>query len=305
MLRCLRFTLYLTCAVFASLGVSRFCHQYTHGFVLQKIFSALEPSPLFTNPSLSETEQLCLQNLFGQSFSYLGKGAQSYVFASEDGQTVIKFFRFDHLRVARAWKWLRFPLGSDYEKERIIRVLRKRTSLENELASYQIAFDHLKEETGLLYLQLNKRDFWKQTLTLYDNIKIRYFLPLDRMEFLVQKRATLIYPTLDRWMELGEEEKAKAGLTSILELIVSRYKKGVFDKDPKISTNFGFLGTSAIQIDAGRFSIASQENPLPPLNEELERITKALRERLHKHYPSLALHVEKEITRLNLECSKW
>lgn len=295
---CLRLAGYAVFAFLISFGLLRFCYLHTHGFALSKILSSLKPSPLFENPTLTEKQEAELRDLFNQPFYYLGKGAQSYVFISENKDAVIKFCRFDHLRPSFWFSLFHFPFCIDYEKERIAKILHKRGRLEHEFGSYQIAFDHLKQETGLLYLHLNKSASWKQTLTLYDNLKVRHLLSVDKMEFIVQKRATLVYPTIDAWMAEKQEASAQEGLSSLLQLLIARHGKGISDKDPDIATNFGFLGTSAIQIDTGRFSISSEDNPLLSLDEELRRITHPLIQWLQQNHPSLAIYLEKELTHL-------
>ena len=273
------------------LQVKRFCNKKTDGFELYKIHSSLPFNPDWEcAPSTNEAE--ILKNL-DQPFYYLAKGAQAYVFASADGQTVIKFFRIYHLLPPL---WLRaLSLPSVLQPYKICKMIQKRQELDKDFLSYKIAFDEMKEETGLLYLHLNKTTGLNQRLTIYDKIGIAHPLNLDEMEFLVQKRATLVFPSIDSLVKTEGEAAGKEAISTLVELLYTRCRKGIFDKDPDLNTNFGFLGRQAVQIDIGRFrkeqQIATAEND----RDEIIRITDNFRQWLDQNHPSLSEHLLSEI----------
>src|SRR5437868_3279127 len=70
-------------------GVERFCHKQTDGFSIYNISSNLSFREEWEIPQETTEAKIIL----AQPFYYLGKGAQSYVFESEDGNFVLKFFR--------------------------------------------------------------------------------------------------------------------------------------------------------------------------------------------------------------------
>ncbi len=241
------------------LAVNRFCYVKTDGFALYKIVSPFAFNPHWEVPSQSTDG---LQEIFDQPFHYLARGAQSYVFLSEDGRTVIKFFRLYHLRPPLWMTALTLPLT--LQPFRMGKMLEKWQELDKNFQSYRIACEDLKEETGLLYLHLNKTSHLKKTLTLYDKIGVVHHIDLDQMEFLVQKRADLVYPTIDALVKTEGADAAKEAITSLLNLLYQRSQKGIFDKDPDICTNFGFIGKTPVQIDIGRFRRqAAPKNPKP------------------------------------------
>jgi len=280
-------------AALISFALQRFCYKRTEGFALYKIFSSLTPNPEWELPSPSDEELSTLQNLFNQPFYYLGKGAQAYVFSSQDGSAVIKLCRFDHLRPPFWFTNCLIPFA--YERERIERILHKRGRLEQEFGSYKIAFEEMRQETGLIYLHLNKTSFWNKTITLYDKSKVVHKLNLDQIEFIVQKKATLVYPTLSELMQTQGEDATKAAIAHLVKLLAQRCTKGIFDKDPDLATNFGFLGNMAVQIDIGRFLLKETSPPLAEIREEMWRITHPLHQWLEKEYPSLASYLSEEI----------
>src|SRR5215813_2272463 len=95
--------LFLLGVVAAAVLAKQFCYKKTDGFAHYKILSSLPFNEEWEVPPLSENEAKEVSAILDQPFYYLAKGAQSYVFASKDGQSVIKFFRIYHLTPPR---WL-------------------------------------------------------------------------------------------------------------------------------------------------------------------------------------------------------
>ncbi len=280
----------VVCGVIASaILIKQFCYHKTDGFAVQKIRSNLPFHPEWETEAI-EPEHI---QIFSQPFYYLAKGAQSYVFASEDGQTVIKFFRIYHLSPPFWITAFAFPLPCMPYKIR--KILDKRQELEKDFQSYKIAYDEMKEETGLVYLHLNKTNTLKQSVTIYDKLGIAHQLPLDEMEFLVQKRATLVFPAIDQLMKTEGIDAAKEAISALVKLLALRCSKGIFDKDPDLNTNFGFLGRIPVQIDIGRFRKQEEKNLD---REEIARITDNFRQWLDCHYPPLSQHLLAEIQSL-------
>ena len=283
----------LLLTLLACIMVKQFCYKKTDGFALYKVLSTLP-----YNPAWEVTAQHThgLDDALSQPFHYLAKGAQSYVFQSEDGKYVIKFFRLYHLRPPVWLTALNFPLPLQTYK--LGKMIEKWDELDKDFQSYRIAYEEMKEETGLLYLHLNKTSHLKKTLTLYDKIGVVYHLDLDRMEFLVQKRADLVYPAIDALAKREGAEAAKEAITSLVNLLVSRSEKGIFDKDPDLNTNFGFIGTTPVQIDIGRFRRQTAARDPEEKRNEIIRITDNFRQWLDANHPSLSEHLLGEIQKI-------
>lgn len=284
---------YCCLAALICIGLQRFCYKKTDGFALYKVLSSLTPDPRWDLPALSSEEKGDLESLFDQPFYYLGKGAQAYVFASQDGSAVIKFCRFDHLRPPLLFAHCIFPFI--YEKSRIERMVHKRGRLEQEFGSYKIAFEEMKQQTGLIYLHLNKGSLWNKVITIYDKIGVAHKLPLDQMEFIIQKKATLVYPTISHLMETGADLAAQKAITRLVNLLKERCAKGIFDKDPDLITNFGFLDEQPLQIDIGRFLWRDHPPQETEIREEILRITDPFKRWLQQEHPTLAPYLIQEI----------
>jgi hypothetical protein len=230
----------------------RLCHQATDGFTILKISSKLPFNTDWEITDLQSEKNKSVAAILTQKFYYLNKGAQSYVFASEDGKYVLKLFKFHHLRLPFFIDYC--PLPEFLEKWRIQRRLKKFEQLNKDFLSYKLAYDTLKDETGLVFLHLNRSKGLQQKLILVDRLNIEHRLESDDFAFLIQKKAQLVCPTIQILMENQNLPAAKKAIESLINLVVLRLKKGIDDLDPNLTKNYGFVEERAIQIDCGRFS---------------------------------------------------
>jgi hypothetical protein len=268
-------------------ATARFCKIQTGSFTIPRITCNLPYQSMWETASPSPEELASIKQTLQQPYSYLAKGAQSFVFASEDGRYVIKFFRYDHLKAPFWLDMLPFQWARD-------KAAKKNKKLDKDFASYKLAYEEFKEETGLLYLHLNKTSDLNMTLDLVDKLGIHHPMRLDQYEFLVQKKADLVYPAIQQMMQKGEPDKARDALAKLVHLIARRARQGISDKDPDLNTNFGFIGTDPIQIDMGRY----KKSDRPFHRNEIIRITDNLHQWLMVRYPELDLHLKTQIDSL-------
>src|SRR5579871_1274024 len=85
-------------ALFAifSLFTARFCLQKTDRFMISKITSNRPYDPLFEVTGQSGEAESEVRRALSQKYTYLAAGGQAFVFLSEDGNYVIKFFKQRH-----------------------------------------------------------------------------------------------------------------------------------------------------------------------------------------------------------------
>lgn len=280
-------------AVCALLIVQQFCYKKTAGFSVDRIRSELTFNPEW-EPRYPSNECPELHKILDQPFYYLDKGAQAYVFASADGETVIKFFRMYRKTIPFWMKAVCFPQVLQPFKVR--KIIEKQKGLHKDFQSYKLALEEMKEETGLLYLHLNKTSHLNKSLRIYDKLGIAHDLNMDEMEFLVQKRAKLVYPAVDSLVKVEGIDAAKEAIGALVNLLHFRCQKGIFDKDPNIATNFGFLGRLPIQIDIGRFSYNDRAKRV--YKDEILRVTDKFRKWLEANHPGLSEHLQEEIERI-------
>lgn len=257
-------------------ALSRFCHHQTAGFSMAKIKDN-------TFPLVSSSDAIPLTG----EFRYLGRGVQSFSFVSEDGSMVLKIFNNRYQQKQFWYQFLPFTKA-------------KRKVAENKLKrnfnSYKIAYDELKEETGLLYFHPSPTNHLCQTVILVDKLGIKHPLDLDCTGFIVQKKATLFYPYLDALMKKNDLIKAKESLAAFIILLQACFEKGIGDNDPLVRTNFGFVGDVPMHIDVGPFY--KKESLKENYREELIKSTLNLKHWLEAHYPPLATHFDELIKKI-------
>ena len=80
-------------------------------------------------------------------------------------------------------------------------ILSREKRAERLYQSCHTAFENYKEETGLLYVHLNKTPLPMKKLTVHDKLGFAHQLDLESIAFALQKKAHLVYPTLKNFME--------------------------------------------------------------------------------------------------------
>lgn len=293
-LRVLRILLYTVVAIASFLSLERLCHLATDGFSVLKITHKLPQSPRAEEPTPP------IHTILSQSFRYLDSGAQSYVFLSEDEQYVIKFFKFQHMRIPQ---WINYvPLPKNLEEYRHHKIAKKNKVIEKLFLSYQIGYNLLQEETGLVYLHLNKT---KEhcPLHLIDKIGVHYLIEGSDIAFVIQRKGTLFYEALKQDMQKGDITHAKEVISSLLKLTILRCKKGVGDEDPDFRTNFGIISGNVAQLDVGRFYLEEHERDPEVYKRELYRITRNFRKWLEETYPPLLSYFDENIDLIKGETS--
>jgi hypothetical protein len=257
--------------------LEHFCHQKTKGFSLQRI-------QFHTAPVQFATPDPAISHLLNQPYRYFGNGNQCYAFISEDGQTILKFFKYvDNAPPA----WIaKVPFLNKFKPFSLKRISKISWKRDRDFQGYQLAYDRFREETGLLALHLSPTENTYPTITLYDKLGIIHSLDLNNTPFILQKRATLIYEQFLTWLQAGDIDKVRHGIDHLISLCAKRISKEIFDDDVHFYSNFGFIGEIPIQIDPGHFI-----SGLSPASE-LETLTLELKEWFAKNYPPLVSYVE-------------
>lgn len=274
-------------SIAAFFAVERLAHLATDGFQIVRIQN---PLPLSSSSSLEDKE---VENILNQTFSYLDCGGQSYVFLSEDGKYVLKFFKFHHVRIPI---WMNFlPLPKKMKDYRSYKIAKKAKTLNRTFSSYNLAFEHFKDKTGLVYLHLEKTHFLDRKIEIIDKIGIHHKIASDNVAFVLQKRGTLFYKQIDLFMRQGSLDKAKEALSAIIDLAIIRCERGLGDEDPNFCTNFGFIDENAAQIDVGRFYFDESEKTPEVYRPEIYRITRNLKNWIQDNHPELMQHFNEKI----------
>ncbi|MES2121790.1 MAG: hypothetical protein V4492_03305 [Chlamydiota bacterium] len=287
------------------LGLQQCIERVTRGFCLQKILcSDLPFLPQFESALPSSS----IEPLLEQEYTFLGAGSECFAFLSQDGTTVIKFFKLDF---ARPVYFRRGLIAENYasfagtlsahpltqsENLWIKRLLGIREfRIQRTFSSLKLAFDALQEETGMLYLHLNPTNHLQKKLTLKDACGVAHVVDLDSTRFFLQKKAVPIEKGLATYLHQGQKAEARACIDSLVQMILSRCRKGFSDRDI-LDRNFGFIGTQAIEIDSGSFIPNEKMQDPAQYKQELFFATLELKEWLQEIAPEMALYLEEKIT---------
>lgn len=261
------------------------------GFTLAKISTTFPNKPEWEIPLTPETIQ-AVNKAIKQPFTYLGHGFQFYAFESDDGAYVLKFLRHQRLKPSVFYDWLpNLPL---------VRMLKERKNESRQarvaflFQSLKVAYEEIPEETGLVCVHLNKTKNLFGKAHIVDLMEDAHQISLDDTEFVLQRKAQLVKPTLWALMEAGQIKEAKARIDQIFALLTSCAKKGVLDMDRALirKNNIGFLKDRAIYIDTGKLVRSETINSKERFAYDLKRLQPLYRW-LIRHYPPLAVHFEK------------
>lgn len=264
----------------------------SQGFNVEKISSKLTYNEAWGVPPLNQEEAGCfVEHVFSQPFHYLAAGKQCYAFCSEDGKFVLKFFKM-HQLLPKVWL-NDFPF-SLFENYRFNHVEKRKQLIQGIFSSIKASYDFLQEETGLLFIHLNKTRDLKKKLTLFDKGGKKFVVDLDTKEFILQKRAVKVYDHLVQLMQNGEEERVHQSIRSLLKIVVSRCKKGFIDLDVGVRNNYGFIGDEAVLIDCGSLFLDEEIKQPHQYQREILRIAELMDHWGQTHYPELVPIIQSE-----------
>lgn len=274
-------------------GGGRLYFDLTAGFTVGNIQSDFAYDSRWDTRSLSQEENQELKVALNQEYRYLGKGCQSYAFLSQDGEYVIKFFKYQRFRPQEWTKWLTFIPA--VEKKREKQIQHRRNKLEGVYASWKIAFDKLAPESGLVYVHLNKTDHLKNPIVIRDKIGLKHQVDPDQLEFLIQRRADMLCSTLDKWMRKGKVDKSKQLIQDLVAQVMSEYQRGLADNDHALMQNTGVYQGKPFHIDVGQF-VESENVKKPEIyKKELFDKTYKFRIWLKKAHPELEIYLFDQI----------
>ncbi len=245
------------------------CRNLTDDFSQDDLILPEPKNSVFA--SMPEPENL--DSILAQKYTYLGKGKQAFVFASEDKRHVLKLFKpaFPPFTYHLFGKPYKLGLSKLPFAKTIFANICNRECAEQKKAdflSYVNSFELLKNETRLEYLHLAETDHLQHKLKFYDKIGVLRELDLDKSCFLIQKKTDLLYPTLGSLIKQGKTDEAKRLLKSFVDLSFAFINKGI-DNPTTVEKNFGCIGLEAVQIDVGRVLIAEDFEEQGPKTDQI------------------------------------
>ncbi len=268
--------------LFLIICIVKFHYFTTDGFRLQKI--------VFSTPAKNNSADHQYSDNFNeiidQKFHYLGKGRQVYVFVSDDNQYVIKFARDNKYKYPL---WARcFSFFNILSLNQMKVLEEKKERLNRALESYKIAYDELKDDTQLIFANLDKKKKINKNIVLYDKAKRKFKINLNEAIFCVQKKAIPIKEYLSDLLMQKDIEEAKYVINGVIENVISRMNKNILNRDfSNILTNYGYDNNKFFEMDVGSFYKEKYDLSVDRINSELDGFTFPLRMFLVNNYSDL------------------
>jgi hypothetical protein len=213
-----------------------------------------------------ETVKKQVSAILQQKFTYLGSGTQVTAYESADHHYVIKFFN-PRNTIKENWFHKTSRLCRMSSLKWIFKTyFKKEERLLKSFNCHRMAFQDLREESGLIYLHFDRSSCLSQKIELVDKEGKFHQVDLDECPFVLQKKVELALEYLTQ----SDSKEACEGVRQLYWLFLSRAQKGYTDHHQKLSKNFGFAGGYALQLDVGRIckDKSVQERPL----QEVERV---------------------------------
>lgn len=239
----------------------------------------------FYQIDVSDQDPKKLDAIFSQEFHYLGHGKQMIAFESCDKKVVLKLF--NPMRPLKKGWYKRWKYWKRYSSLKWIsrEWLHKKQRLKKLFLRHKIAYEKLREETGLLYVHLCPSEKVTHFVHLVDNKGKKHLLSLENTPFVLQEKATLVPIYLNRLIEKKELAKAQTAISALERLLEKRCDVGITDRIQTMNNNYGFVGNKPIQIDVGRLRF--EKELLNDSSFEKKRILTNFQTWTHTHYPTL------------------
>ena len=277
-------------------GIERWCFKQTAGFRDYKVLSTLPIDPSYQTDPLSEERKNELFSILDQPFYYAGHGGTAYCFTSQDRKYAIKLFKHQHFNETPWYSQIKVPSflknTRDFFIQRNIR-LKAHKRRDYLFKSFLLAQDRLKEETAIIHLQLNRDEDFGKSLVFFDKIGCKHEIALSQTEFVLQRRADMIFDHLLSLYRLEKFDQAKGCIDSLFSLLNKRLESGLEDRDPHLSINFGFVDDKAVEIDIGAFIENESMKERSIQTQEITKISSSLKKSLISlDMPKLAEYVD-------------
>lgn len=258
--------------LFTALALSAIALFRMDGFSLSKIRGNLCEG---SAPSI----EIRYREVLSQPFHYLAKGRQCFVFESEDGKTVIKFLNYH--RFSLPWYLPRILFWKEklnaWEE-------RRHRRFDETVNSFHLADQMLKDETGLLYVHLQKGGNLPH-LQMIDHAHRKHSIDLNETAFVLQRKAVPIFEELSRRFQTGGAIALEEGISAFTAFLQKRCSLLVADDDRDVEINFGFCDGKIMLLDPGRLYFNPALKDVEKANEEMAVASKRLRRWLTKRYP--------------------
>lgn len=229
---------------------------------------------------ISENE---LNSILDQPYSYIGKGAQSYVFGSADDKYVIKFFKFKHLKPSIFWEWMPSIGPLKTYKDKL--AARKQRKLLGVFRAHKLAYDVDRAQSGLVFIQLNISQNPRRSVTVINKMGMKVDIDLEHIPFILQKKGVTLRSALTELLDKYDLDTVEKRVGQIFEMYANEYAMGIYDHDHGVMRNTGFIDDKPLHLDVGKLAKKSSMLQKKFAREDADIVTKSIKQWLNKNYP--------------------
>ena len=257
----------------------------SHLFCLQFIQSDL-PQRSDWEARLSEDHDRFFYVVSQQALRWIGKGSVSFIFSTSDNKYVVKFMNMSQFKTPGNHGLINKVFSERNKKPH------QNARMEDIFQSARVCFDELQEETGVVYVHLNRTKEKIHGLKLIDSYAQSQRVCGDDTCFIMQRQAKPVLKVLTDLMDKGETELACKRVDQIFDLLISLARKGYVDGDDRLipNNNIGFTEDRAIYIDTFHFFPAQQLDLMQRIQYECQQRLLPLERWLKLNYPELAAY---------------
>lgn len=264
-------------------GASRLYYRMTDDFRLGNMTYQLPFQAPWKVPPLTDEEHAQLAQILDQKFSYIGKGAQCYAFASDDQQYVLKFFKFKHLKPNIFVDLI--PSIPPFKSYKLSCIARKKRKLIGVFNGYDLAFRENRKGSELIYLHLVPTNNLNLQATVIDKIGLEKNINLDEVVFLVQRKGETLRTRMNQLLKHEKLEEAESAIANIVKMYRSEYQKGIYDHDHGVMHNTGFIGNEPFHLDVGKLNKEEKMKEVSFYKKDLEHVLWKIDYWIKGHYP--------------------
>lgn len=278
------FLIYFAICLCAVFGVSRLYFYLTDDFRLSNISNATPFQEAWEVPPLKNEQRQQLDQILSHPFTYAGKGSQSYVFKSQDGKYILKFFKFKHLRPS--WLIHFLPTISPLNEWKENEIKRKELLLNRIFDGYHLAYTEHQKQSALIYLHLNVDTSSNlPPVQVWDKLGVKQSIDLNTVPFILQKYVRTTREVLKEAIEKGNLPLAKIYIRKIIDLYTDEYSKGMYDADHGLKTNTGFVQNEPVRLDVGKLTKDERMKLSNVHDQDLKQVLQKFTGWLQRTYP--------------------
>jgi hypothetical protein len=268
----LRYKFIIGTTVFFSLNL--LCKGLTGNFDPEELVSSSPTGQKWDTLTLEQ--DFPIDAFLKQKFHYLGKGHQAFVFASEDGEHVLKLFKphYPHIEFfGESFNFTYIPFAKWFYRTFSKGYFAK--CKERDLISYYNARTVFQKESLTEYVHLTTTSHITEKLHLLDKIRIAREMDPNTICFVIQKRVEPLHSVVSRLLKEDKSEDIRTILQGMKEILTRRAELKFYKPTHKFHVNFGCLGLTPVQLDIGNLVTAEElgiDAPSVDANTSLKRL---------------------------------